>query len=50
MELDELWLLKKWFLILTNSCPVVIPMYDVFLSQEHVYWRTTLVQKRAGKG
>ena len=36
-KLDELKLLEKWFSILTNSCLVVIPIYDVFLSQEQVY-------------
>ena len=36
-ELDELKLLERWFSILTNSCLVVIPVYDVFLSQEQVY-------------
>ena len=30
--LDEMWLLERWLSILTISCLVVIPMYDVFLS------------------
>ena len=36
-ELDEPKLLERWFSFLTNSCLVVIPMYDVFLSREQVY-------------
>ena len=35
--LDEMWLLERWLSILTISYLVVIPMYDVFLSQEHIY-------------
>ena len=35
-KIYELWLLQRWFSILKSSCPVVIPMYDVLLSQEHV--------------
>ena len=36
--------------MLTNSCLVVIPMYDVFLSQEQVYFLRTFEQERAGRG
>ena len=49
-ELDKHWLLARWFLILLNSCLVVTPIHDVFLSQEHVYWQKTFEQNRAGKG
>ena len=34
-ESDELRLLERLFSIPRNSCLVIIPMYDVFLSQEH---------------
>ena len=34
VELDELKLLERWFSILTNSCLIIIPMYDVLLLQE----------------
>ena len=48
-ELDELKFLERWFLILTNSCLVVIPMYDVLLSQKLVY-ETTFEQRMADRG
>ena len=48
-ELDELKLLERSFSILTNSCLVVIPMYDVFLLQEQAYFKTTFKKKRAGR-
>ena len=40
-ELDDLRLLKRWFSILSNSCEVVIPMYD---------WWTALQLKGARRG
>ena len=46
MELDKLWLLERWFLILTNSCLFAILMYDVFLSLD----KQQIEQKKAGKG
>ena len=41
--------IRKMFLILTNSCLVVILLYDMFLSQDLVYWQTAFEQKRAGR-
>ena len=38
-ELKEVWLVQRWFSTLTNIWLVVKPMYDVFLSHEHVYMR-----------
>ena len=49
-QLDEPWLLERWFLILTNNCLVVIPMYDLLLSQESVYWYITFEQNKIGRG
>ena len=28
-ELEELWLVERWFSLLANSC-LVIPVYDMF--------------------
>ena len=48
-ELDELKLLERWFSILTNSCLVVIPMYNVFLSQDKYIYRQHASRKERVK-